>query len=116
MKTASDIYSLIENASTFAVLSPGDYYIEKPLQIPQKASKAGVFRLICTGSTFWLSSAFASSSVPLYIEGGTFHMASHPFFVTAPSSTPPVTFQGTLLVAPSVSSDFAGVFWHCQSL
>ena len=116
MKTANDIYNLIENASTFAVIAPGGYYIEKPLPIPQKASKAGIFRLICTGSTFWLSSAFASSSVPLYIEGGTFHMASHPFFVTAPSSTPSVTFQGTLLVAPSVSSDFAGVFWHCQSL
>lgn len=116
MKSANDLYALVGNASTFAVIAPGEYYLDKPLKIPQKASSAGVFRLICTGSTFWLSSAFASSSVPLYIEGGTFHMASHPFFVTAPSTTPTVTFQGSLIVAPSVSSDFAGVFWHCAGL
>jgi hypothetical protein len=119
VKTANDVYSLIENASTFAVITPGEYYLDKPLKIPQKASNAGIFRLICTGSTFRLSSAFVSSSVPLYVEGGTFYASNLDFF--ASSSTPSsksVTFQGSLLVGSSVFADASlkGVFWSVQSL
>ena len=119
MKTANDIYSLIENASTFAVIAPGEYWLDKPLEIPQKASNAGVFRLICTGSTFRLSSAFASSPVPLYIEGGTFYASNLDFFASAPTpSAKSVTFQGSLLVGSSVFADASlnGVFWSAQSL
>lgn len=119
MKTANDIYSLIENASTFAVLTPSSYYLDKPLKIPQKASNAGVFRLICTGSAFRLSSAFVSSPVPLYIEGGTFYASGLDFFASASTtSTKSVTFQGSLLVGSSVFKDASlnGVFWSAQSL
>ena len=119
MKTANDIYSLIKNASTFAVIAPGEYWLDKPLKIPQKASNAGIFRLICTGSTFRLSSAFVSSSVPLYIEGGTFYASGLDFFTSSPTpSSKSVTFQGSLLVGSSVFADASpnGVFWSAQSL
>jgi hypothetical protein len=119
VKTANDVYSLIENASTFAVITPGEYYLDKPFPIPQKASSAGIFRLICTGSTFRLSSAFASSPVPLYIEGGTFYASNLDFFASSPTpSSKSVTFQGSLLVGSSVFSDASlnGVFWSAQSL
>ena len=120
MKTSDNIYDLVKNASTFAQITPGSYYLDKPLQIPQKASQAGIFRLICWGATFYCSSHLFDSPTDVLVTGGTFFLGSNNVFATSEQQESLTAFfEYSVIVTPSSNWETQpaqGLNWHCESL
>lgn len=112
MKTAANIFDLVKNSHSFACITPGDYILTKPLEIPNFAYEWGLYRLFLHGSIIRLASSLALDPIDMFIEGGTI-ITNGQAFQNSSQSKPALFFSGTVLIGsdPFADCQLNGSYW-----